>query len=625
MKRALSVYLPMWSIDLVRRRMKRAMGRHFAAPPDQITRSPDRQIARSICQLSIVNRQSPPILLTETKANRDLVVSCCEICLDAGVKPGMTLAHARALLPSIEPHIEPYAPVRDLKCLHGLAQWMIRFVPIVAIDPPDGLLLDITGCERLYKGERNLINRIADSTERRGFHIRIAAAPTFACARALAHCGRRARSMVPADRIREALAPLPMRALGIDAETEDALREIAIDRIGHVFDLPRNSLPARFGGDLLFRLDQALGQAIETIDPVRPAPPPEVERLFNGPVKQLEAIEITVRELLEDLSRELLQRESGVRGLVLTLDRSDLDPLHTSIALSHPTRNVKHLRSLLLPHVERAHMGFGIERVALRAAKVDRLPHEQGEIENAQTHKGANAQTSSNRNSLASPCGVMTRARGELLDTLINRLNCGSVSRLLPVESHIPERAFRMGTVMEERKRPRDRETKRRSAPLSRAPKGERWAHQSSIVHRQSSIPSITSHDRPTVLFDHPELIDVLAVTPESPPSLVTWRAHSYEVLFGCGPERIGEVWWEKGSDEATERRSDEGKDAGPDERREDGPGDSLNRQSSLVNRSIPLILLQRSYYRVQLEDGRFLWVFRQLVSGRWFVHGEWV
>ena len=52
---------------------------------------------------------------------------------------------------------------------------------------------------------------------------------------------------------------------------------------------------------LLLRIDQALGGAMETIDPVRPEPPASAERLFAGPTTQYEAIAITVRELVSEL------------------------------------------------------------------------------------------------------------------------------------------------------------------------------------------------------------------------------------------------------------------------------------------------------------------------------------
>ena len=132
---------------------------------------------------------------------------------------------------------------------------------------------------------------------------------------------------------------------------------MGLDRIGHLLKLPRLSLGARFGLPLLKRLDQAMGNIAQTIDPIRPIEPPMVERIFVGPTTQLEAIELTVRELLEELSEHLQQRECGVRQLELRFDRIDVQPIRETITLSHPSRNDKHLWSLLGPKVDSMNLG----------------------------------------------------------------------------------------------------------------------------------------------------------------------------------------------------------------------------------------------------------------------------
>ena len=78
------------------------------------------------------------------------------------MRHGMTVAHARALLPG-ETAVEPHRPQRELAALEALGRWALRFSPIVAVDPPDGLLFDIAGCERLFGGERRLVDLIADA------------------------------------------------------------------------------------------------------------------------------------------------------------------------------------------------------------------------------------------------------------------------------------------------------------------------------------------------------------------------------------------------------------------------------------------------------------------------------
>ena len=43
------------------------------------------------------------------------------------------------------------------KTLDDIADWCDRFTPLVALDPPHGLFLDITGCAHLFGGEAALM------------------------------------------------------------------------------------------------------------------------------------------------------------------------------------------------------------------------------------------------------------------------------------------------------------------------------------------------------------------------------------------------------------------------------------------------------------------------------------
>ncbi len=135
--KAVSLYMPHWPTDLIlrHRHARRSDGR------------PDR----------------PPVLLYVETAGRQLVSHCCEQAAAAGVRAGLTVAHARALLPADDVVITPQQPERDQAALQTLARWALRFSPIVAADPPDGLRLDVAGCERLFGGERRLLGLIADA------------------------------------------------------------------------------------------------------------------------------------------------------------------------------------------------------------------------------------------------------------------------------------------------------------------------------------------------------------------------------------------------------------------------------------------------------------------------------
>ena len=73
----------------------------------------------------------------------------------------------------------------------------------------------------------------------------------------------------------KALAPLPLAALRIDDDVIGAARRLGIDRVGDLFQMPRAPLERRFGRTLLSRLDQALGDSGEVIEPVVPEDPPQ--------------------------------------------------------------------------------------------------------------------------------------------------------------------------------------------------------------------------------------------------------------------------------------------------------------------------------------------------------------
>src|SRR3546814_4023614 len=79
--------------------------------------------------------------------------------------------------------------------LDRLAQGCARYTPLVALDAPDGLILDIAGAEHLFGGEMGLIADAEMRLARLGMTLRHALGPTADAARALARYQTR-----PADR-----------------------------------------------------------------------------------------------------------------------------------------------------------------------------------------------------------------------------------------------------------------------------------------------------------------------------------------------------------------------------------------------------------------------------------------
>lgn len=475
----LSLYLPNWSIDLAIRRWKRQ------ASSKRVEWTEARRTA---------------VLLTAIQGDCQIVRDGCPLAAAAGVRPGMALAHARALLSATSSvravRVGQFDPSSDAAALHRLAVWSTCFAPHVAPDVPDGLLMDARGCHRLYGDGTVLLDRLSRRVARMGFQVRIAMAPTFGGAWAVARFGGRSLTVTASSQLRRTLASLPIESLRLEAVTCKALHEVGITHVTHLMAMERKELAERFD-DVLLRLDQALGEAFEMIHPVSFETVPRVEQAFAGPVKQLEVIQKATRHLLVELCQCLEQRQVGARRIIWRAERSDLPAVQETCSLSRPSRNADHLWSLLVPHVERSNMGFGIERIVLSAWPFVPLPLRQDEVWMTKA-----------------PAFSPGEELGKLIDTLTARLGRDGVVRAESVATHIPEQAFRMIT----------------------ATNATGGAGESEV-----SLP-----DRPSLLFLPPHPVRAVSLVGEGPPSQITWNRRTLRVVVAIGPERIGAKWWQE-------------------------------------------------------------------------------
>jgi protein ImuB len=76
-------------------------------------------------------RNDPPIVLVRTVASRQVIVAANESASQQQIRPGMTLAEARAICAAVE-HVE-HDSYRDAVALEALGRWLMRFSPVVAL------------------------------------------------------------------------------------------------------------------------------------------------------------------------------------------------------------------------------------------------------------------------------------------------------------------------------------------------------------------------------------------------------------------------------------------------------------------------------------------------------------
>src|ERR1700744_6250228 len=99
-----------------------------------------------------------PFVFATADHGRKIITAANAAAHSQGIIVGMVLADARMLVPGLE--VIEDLPELGNKLLHALATWSIRYTPIVAVDPPDGLILDVTGCAHLWGCERTYFKEI---------------------------------------------------------------------------------------------------------------------------------------------------------------------------------------------------------------------------------------------------------------------------------------------------------------------------------------------------------------------------------------------------------------------------------------------------------------------------------
>src|SRR5260221_2179937 len=129
-----------------------------------------------------------PFVFVTPERNRIIIIAANPIAEAQGVYRGMAVADAKAITTNLQ--VMDHLPGKEAKLLKQLGLWCIRYTPIVAIDLPDGLILDVTGCVHLWGGERGYLKEIVNKLRTSGYDARAAIADTIGTAWAVARYGK---------------------------------------------------------------------------------------------------------------------------------------------------------------------------------------------------------------------------------------------------------------------------------------------------------------------------------------------------------------------------------------------------------------------------------------------------
>jgi protein ImuB len=524
----------------------------------------------------------------------DIVVDCCPRGYRAGIRPGMPLAEAHAMAHHSPPQtfssrreasssrreasssrrevvgenrpgrrqFHRYDPEEDRAELQRLAEWCQQFTPVVGLDdqsPPTALLLDVTRTAGRFGGEQTLGAQILQQFVTREWVLQGGFASTLGGAWAAAHEAAPQTLLSLAGKEWEDFqAAIPVTRLRLDRLTEERLSQLGIQTFGELLMLPRDGLRLRLGAHLLQRIDQLLGRTLEPIQAYRSRDPLEIQYAFEHPTDRWEVIEQVVRQMVYSLVERLRAQGMGVLRLQWEFRLPHGKKRALEVSLFRPMAQPEYLIRLLLTRLE-CHKHVSLWEIqGLVLRVVLSVPLLEHRSQSLWTSRMDGANV--RRGEEGETAGDLEEGAARALAQLVEQLSCR-----LGRESVLGVRLLADP----------DPEQGYRYLELAGGNPEPPRSHGQTVEKSGTRELPLWLLPTPLAIQVQRDLKQGHLLTMESPmaaPRLC--QIHAWN-----GPERIQGGWWR--------------------------------------GRTIA-----RDYYRVEDKQGGRWWIFRELMSSKWFLHG---
>lgn len=280
----------------------------------------------------------------------------------AGVAPGLGVNAALAICNGLEIYS------RDIDAERRRLQEMHRrlacFTPGISVEPPTTLMLEVGASLNLFGGIKALCRQIRGILGRAGCRYHLAVAPTPGAGALLARAGREVLITNKAE-LKARLGELPIRTLGLEADTAQGLRALGILSLRELWRLPRPDLARRFGPALLKSMDRVLGMCADPRETARLPSAFECRQELAAETGRVELILSAMYPLLEQLMEALSGEDAQADTVRVSLFHTVAPPTGIDIGTRLPNRDMAHWSKLLRESVERLRLDAPVTAVGI--------------------------------------------------------------------------------------------------------------------------------------------------------------------------------------------------------------------------------------------------------------------
>jgi protein ImuB len=312
-----------------------------------------------------------------------------------------------------------------LDCAHetlmALTSAARTLTPLVSLESPDGLLLEVHGSLKLFGGFVSVKKKLVAELDRRRLRYYLCAAPTPLAASWLARSA--AEDVLEPSALPGRLSQLSLAVTRWPDDVLVGLAEMGIRTLGECMRLPRDGFARRVGREYLEQLDKALGKRPDPRIELGSSPALRSTVEFPAEITETAALAGVLEDIVARLGLELLRLQRQVLALELVFHHSLTPATTEKLQLIEPTHEAQRLLGPLTTRLERLTLPAPVIALSLTAVPVEAHLEESELFDELAPGKNS-----------AAPAALVERLRA--------RLGVERVYGLELIEDHRPERVW---------------------------------------------------------------------------------------------------------------------------------------------------------------------------------------
>jgi len=158
--------------------------------------------------------------------------------------------------------------------------------------------------------------------------------------------------IVPPGQHLSEMTPLPVAASRLALKDLDILRHLGISTIGQLLSLPREDLPSRFSSEAVLRVQQLLDVVDEPIEPIPEANPVAAHWSSEEPATSLNDLQQVLRHLAEQIADQLVRRRMACSSVACQFQCADGSTVPMTASVVKPTQSSELLQEVLCLRIE---------------------------------------------------------------------------------------------------------------------------------------------------------------------------------------------------------------------------------------------------------------------------------